>query len=70
MITSIRGLEAFSVNLESLVSDMKKKYACSVSISPIKGMTQESEILVQGTADVRGLLINNLGIPANCIINK
>jgi translation initiation factor 1 (eIF-1/SUI1) len=70
LITAIRGLEAFRIDLEGVVRDFKKRFACSVTIAPVKGIEKESEILVQGTADVRDILCKSYGIPSQYITTK
>ena len=46
-VTRVRGIEVYGLDPEILCKEWQKKFACSVSVSLVPGMTKEKEIVMQ-----------------------
>jgi translation initiation factor 1 (eIF-1/SUI1) len=71
-ITKVRGLEIFGFDISVVTKEFQKKYACSCTISAVKGFPKEKEIVMQGhlSFEVESYLIDFLTIPRHLMAIK
>ena len=69
VVTRIRGLEPFGLELSSLAKDCQKKFACAASVCAVNGIAHQKEVVIQGHLglEVEMFLSNQLKLPKHLI---
>jgi translation initiation factor 2D len=69
VVTHIRGLEVFGVDLQAFTKDCQKRFACAASTGLVPGMVKDREVVVQGhlSSELEGLLVEGCGVPKHLI---
>ena len=69
VVTHIRGLEVFGVDLGGFVKDCQRRFACAASAGFVPGMVKDREVVIQGhlSAELEGLLVEQCGVPRHLI---
>lgn len=65
MVTVVRGMDHYPIDLTLFTKACQKKFACSVSVSSVPGIAKDKEVLIQGNypSEVEAYLIQNYGLP-------
>jgi len=69
VVTRIRGLEPFGIDLPLLSKECQKKFACAASVGAVNGIPHLKEIVVQGNLsfEIESFLLAHLKLPKGII---